>query len=49
MLGVIGAVVLLPVALIVITWGVIRREETYLERKFGVRYREYRGRVRRWL
>lgn len=43
------AVLLLPVALVVMTYGVIRREEAYLERKFGVEYREYRGRVRRWL
>jgi protein-S-isoprenylcysteine O-methyltransferase Ste14 len=43
------AILLLPVALLVMTYGVIRREELYLERKFGVEYREYRHRVRRWL
>ena len=30
-------------------YGVIAREEAYLERRFGDAYRNYRGRVRRWL
>jgi protein-S-isoprenylcysteine O-methyltransferase Ste14 len=38
----------LPVA-IVIRYGVVAREEAYLERLFGDAYREYRTRVRRWL
>jgi len=38
----------LPIA-IIIRYGVIAREEAYLERRFGDAYREYRGRVRRWL
>lgn len=33
----------------VMTVGVIVREETYLEAKFGDRYRAYKNRVRRWL
>ena len=41
-------VVLLPAVLMVIHYGVIRREERYLERKFGDVYRQYRARVRRW-
>jgi protein-S-isoprenylcysteine O-methyltransferase Ste14 len=39
---------LVPFAL-VIRYGVVAREESYLERKFGDRYRQYRSRVRRWL
>jgi protein-S-isoprenylcysteine O-methyltransferase Ste14 len=34
---------------LVIRYGVIAREEAYLERKFGDGYRGYRARVRRWL
>jgi protein-S-isoprenylcysteine O-methyltransferase Ste14 len=40
--------VLVPFAL-VIRYGVVAREEAYLERKFGDAYRGYRARVRRWL
>jgi protein-S-isoprenylcysteine O-methyltransferase Ste14 len=43
-----GVVLLVPV-LGVMHWGVIRREERYLERKFGQPYREYCSRVRRYL
>ena len=39
---------LVPFAL-VIRYGVVPREEAYLERKFGNVYRGYRSRVRRWL
>lgn len=40
--------VVVPFAL-VIRYGVVAREEAYLERKFGAVYRSYRSRVRRWL
>jgi protein-S-isoprenylcysteine O-methyltransferase Ste14 len=43
-----GLVLLLPV-LLLIHFGVVAREEQYLERKFGDSYREYRLRVRRYL
>ena len=39
---------MLPLAL-TIRYGVIAREEAYLERRFGDAYRDYEARVRRWL
>ena len=41
------AAMLLPFYL-VIRYGVVAREEAYLERKFGQPYRDYQARVRRW-
>jgi len=41
--------VLLPVLIGVLHFGVIRREEIYLEELFGDKYRDYCHRVRRWL
>jgi len=40
---------LLVPTLVVIRWGVIAREERYLERKFGEAYRGYKATVRRWI
>jgi protein-S-isoprenylcysteine O-methyltransferase Ste14 len=40
---------LLPAVLRVMSAGVIAREERYLRRKFGERYRAYMERVPRWL
>jgi len=40
-----------PIILVLITmhYGVIRREEKYLERKFGGEYLNYKNSVRRWI
>ena len=41
-------ILLVPV-LAVLRFGVVAREELYLERKFGPQYIAYKARVRRWL
>jgi protein-S-isoprenylcysteine O-methyltransferase Ste14 len=41
-------VLTLPLA-ITVRYGVVAREEAYLERRFGDAYRDYKVRVRRWL
>jgi protein-S-isoprenylcysteine O-methyltransferase Ste14 len=40
---------LLAPLLVVFHFGVIQREERYLERKFGESYRDYCAKVRRWI
>ena len=47
--GSLWAIVLAVPLLWVINVGVVRREERYLERKFGDDYRAYKARVRRWI
>ncbi len=49
LLDALWCLLLLPAVLVVMVHGVIAREEAYLERRFGQRYRAYRARVRRWL
>ena len=44
-----SSLLMVAVGLVVIDRFVIRREEAYLESKFGDAYRAYRRRVRRWL
>lgn len=43
------SLILLPAVLLTIDRGVIRREESYLEKRFGAQYDDYRRHVRRWL
>jgi protein-S-isoprenylcysteine O-methyltransferase Ste14 len=42
-------IVFLPVILLIMIEGVIKREERYLERRFGAEYLSYKSEVRRWL
>jgi protein-S-isoprenylcysteine O-methyltransferase Ste14 len=44
----VGAFILLLPAMIVIDRAVVRREETYLSRRFGEGYAAYKRRVPRW-
>jgi len=43
------ALVLFPVAVLLILWGAILPEERYLRERFGAPYDDYVRRVRRWL
>lgn len=49
LLGSAWMLVFTPLLAVATDLGVIRREEAYLEAKFGDSYRSYRQRVRRWL
>lgn len=42
-------IIALPVLYVYLRFGVIAREERYLEQKFGDEYRSYRSEVPRWL
>ena len=41
--------ILTPPLAVTIRYGVVAREEVYLERRFGDAYGDYKMRVRRWL
>jgi protein-S-isoprenylcysteine O-methyltransferase Ste14 len=43
------ALVVVPLIAVTMRYGVVGREEAYLERRFGNAYRDYKTRVRRWL
>jgi protein-S-isoprenylcysteine O-methyltransferase Ste14 len=44
-----ASLILLPVVLLVIRRAVIVHEESFLERRFGSAYTDYKAKVRRWL
>ena len=44
----IWALILMVPMLWVLNWGIVRREERYLEKKFGDSYLAYKARVPRW-
>jgi protein-S-isoprenylcysteine O-methyltransferase Ste14 len=43
------ALLLFPVAVLLVLWGAILPEERFLHARFGAAYDDYRRRVRRWL
>ncbi len=43
------SLMLLPGVLVATHYGVVLREEAYLEQRFGDAYERYRARVRRWI
>ena len=42
-------IILFPILLLIVQEYIIKREEKYLERRFGQEYLDYKGSVRRWL
>lgn len=46
---VLWAILLIPVLVLLVTVTVTRKEEAYLEQKFGADYLDYRATVRRWV
>lgn len=47
--GVLWLLITLVPVLAVMNWKIVRREEQFLEAKFGDAYRNYKVRVRRWV
>lgn len=48
-LGVVWALILVPLLVLMVQRLAIAKEEHYLEQKFGDVYRQYRAHVRRWI
>ncbi len=42
-------IALLPIGIALLYYGVIAREESYMEKVFGDEYLKYKARVRRWV
>jgi len=42
-------IIFLPIAFIILHYGVVIREEQYMGKKFGTEYKKYKSEVRRWL
>jgi protein-S-isoprenylcysteine O-methyltransferase Ste14 len=49
LLGISWTFVFLPAVILVMHYYIIRREESYLESRFGEQYQAYKQQVRRWL
>ena len=49
MVNTVWPIAVLPVGIALMYYGVVAREENYLERVFGDEYLEYKARVRRWV
>ena len=47
--GFLWPLVTLVPALIMVQWRIVRREEQFLESRFGEDYRAYKARVHRWI
>lgn len=43
------ALILFPVAVLLVHWGAVKPEERFLHERFGPSYDDYARRVRRWL
>ncbi len=49
LISMIWPLLVLPIALLIMQSGVIKREERYLAEKFGAEYLQYKAKVRRWI
>ncbi len=49
LIGNLWNLILFPLLIIIVQEYIIKREERYLERAFGLEYTEYKQKVRRWI